>query len=253
MVPPVEFRLSIDAYTRSTIPMERLAQSLIDWAKLLGETQSVHFDRIENGSVLPIAWVAWEAAPKVRRRLSDVRANEGPEEAKQARRRIDQLLVEDNASGSVAEIVKDQKAKTLLYFPGAKATAEMDYGPFRQAGTLTGVPIVIGGENDPVSVHIQDRDVVYNCRANRDIAKDIAPYLFTTPIRVTGNGTWFRSRDGEWEMRRFTIQGFSVLRHETVAGAAERLQNLKTKLKTMRDPIGRLRVIQRGDRKARRR
>ena len=172
MVPPVEFTLHIDAYTPETIPMERLAAYLLEWAVLMGETQSVHFDRVDGGSVHPKARVAWEAAPKVRRRIAEARGQEGPSEPRAAIRKIDQMLVQDNASATLYENRRDAEPAKILYFPGAKAAVNTDYGPFQQAGTLTGVPIVIGGENDPVPVHLQDRDTVHNCRASRDIAKD---------------------------------------------------------------------------------
>ena len=248
MVPPVEFRFHIDAFSPEVIPMERLGAYMVHWAVLMGETRSVHFARLEGGSTSLVAKSDWEAAPKVRRRVAEARANEGPDEPKQAKRRIEQMLSEDNASATVYESPADNsEPKKLLYFPGAKASAKVEYGPFRQPGTFSGIPIVIGGETDPVPVHIKDNDIVHNCRASRDIAKEIAPYLFTTPIRIEGFGTWFRSRDGEWEMRRFSIHRFEKLRHESVADAAARLQAIGTRLQALEDPIGELLALQNDD------
>ncbi len=237
--PPVAFRFALDAYSPETIPMERLALYLLELAKLMGETQHVHFDKLERGSTNALAKVDWEAAPKIRKRLAEARVGEGPDEPRVARRRIDDMLVEDNASGELTELA-DKKYRRLIYFPGARRSKDVDYGPFRQAGTLTGIPIVIGGETEKVPVHLQDRDHIYVCRANRPLAKEIAAYLFQTPIRVDGVGTWFRSRDGEWEMRRFTIHSFKALRRESVAEAAARLQRLPTRIQTDADPIGEL-------------
>ena len=253
MVPPVEFSLRIDAFTPETIPMERLAAYLLEWAALMGETQSVHFVKVRSGSVCPVAEVAWEAAPKVRKRLAEARANEGPAEPRKAKNAIDQMLVEDNASATIWERQQNRRAAKLLYFPGAKAYSSAEYGPFHQPGTLTGVPIVIGGENDPVPVHLEDRNVVYICRANREIAKALAPFLFSAPVRVTGTGTWFRSRTGGWEMRRFMIASFSEIRHETVGEAAERMRAVGGRLHTLRDPVGELRKLQREQPKGRKR
>jgi hypothetical protein len=243
MVPPVEFTLHIDAYTPETIPMERLATYLLEWAVLMGETQSVHFLEVKPGSVRPVAHVAWEAAPKVRKRIAEARANEGPAEPREAKRRIDLMLVQDNASATLLESRPNEEPAKILYFPGAKASAA-EYPPFQQPGTLTGIPIVIGGENDPVPVHLQDRDAVYNCRASRDIAKDLAPFLFTTAIRVTGMGTWVRSAEGAWEMRRFLIQSYAKVREESVSEAATRLHAVGGRVQRIRDPIRELRSIQ---------
>jgi hypothetical protein len=238
-MPPVTFRFALDAYSPETIPMERFALYLLEVARLMGETQQVHFSKLEGGSTRAFAVSDWEAAPKIRKRLSEVRVGEGPNEPRLARRRIDEMLVEDNASGELSEMI-EQKPHRLIYFRGAKRSVDVDYGPFREPGSLDGVPIVIGGETDMVPVHLQDRDHVHVCRASRPLAKQIATHLFQTPIRVDGIGTWFRSRDGEWEMRRFTIHGFRTLRQESVADVASRLQKIPSRLQASDDPVGEL-------------
>ena len=156
--------------------MERLARYLLELAILMGETQSVHFDRLKSGSTRAVARADWEAAPKIKKRIAEARVNEGPDEPRQAKRRIDDMLIADNASGELADVSGDDR-KRLIYFPGAKRTVDVDYGPFRQAATIDGVPIVIGGEDDPVPVHLQDRDRVYNCRLSR-----VSPYGARTPL-----------------------------------------------------------------------
>jgi hypothetical protein len=46
-----EYRLKIDVYTPATIPMARLAEYMQEFAVLLGEAKSVHFVRLEEGSL----------------------------------------------------------------------------------------------------------------------------------------------------------------------------------------------------------
>jgi hypothetical protein len=234
MVAPVELRFKIDAYTPDTIPMDRLAAYLFDLAVMLGERQSVHFSHLESGSTLPVVKVEWEAIPKVRKRANDVRNNEGPEEARKAKASIERRLIADNAS---AELLEPSGAR-LLYFPGRKKQVEPEYGPVNQPGTLDGIPIVIGGEADPVPVHIQDRDVIHICRATRSLAKRLTPYMFTAPVRVHGVGRWFRDMTGAWTMRHFTIEGFTELKAESIADAARRLQQISAQWKTLPDPVG---------------
>jgi hypothetical protein len=149
------------------------------------------------------------------------------------------MLVEDNTSGELAE-VDGEEHRRLIYFPGAKRPAAIEYGPIRQSASIDGIPIMIGGENDPVSIHLQDRSLIRICRATRAIAREMAPHLFQTPIRASGLGTWFRDRDGVWEMRRFVIQSFVVLKVESVSEAARRLQALDTKLSRDPDPVAEL-------------
>ena len=181
--------------------------------------------------------VDWEALPKIKKRTNDVRNNEGPAEAQKARQEIEKDLADDNAE--YGDLVESSGAR-ILRFPGASRSPSLVYGPFSQQGTLDGIPIVIGGENDPVPVHLDDNGRIYNCFANRDIAKNIGLHLFTTPIRVTGEGRWFRDRDGVWTMRRFTIHNFTKLSAESFKESTKRLQSIDAKWKHEPDPIGTL-------------
>lgn len=237
MVQPVEFRFEIKAYTPETIPMERLARYLSNFAKVLGETHSVHFVKLEGGSTVALANVDWEAAPKVRKRITDLRVNEGPKEAVEAKRAIERDLALDNAEyGNLL----DQEGSRILHFPGAKRATEPEYGPFNQPGTVDGIPIMLGGHNDPVPVHLDDRGVTHLCYASREVAKSIGVHLFTTPIRTSGIGSWFRGTDGTWTMRRFTIQSFIELRRDSVADATARLQSIDAAWKKLKDPLSTL-------------
>ncbi|MBM3779753.1 MAG: hypothetical protein FJW23_16185 [Acidimicrobiia bacterium] len=237
MVAPVEFRLEIKAYSPETIPMERLARYLSNFAKVLGETHSVHFVKLEPGSTTALAHVDWEAAPKVRRRVTDLRGNEGPKEAIEAKRAIERDLALDNAEyGNVI----DQLGARILHFPGAKRAVEPEYGPLSQPGTVDGIPIMVGGQNDPVPVHLDDRGVTHLCYASREVAKCVGLHLFTTPVRATGVGSWFRSADGTWTMRRFMIQTFVELRHESLSDVTTRLQAIDANWKKLKDPLANL-------------
>ena len=237
MVTRVEFRFEIKAYTPGTMPMIRLARYLQNIATVIGEAQSVHLVRLEGGSTVPVVAVDWESVPKVKKRANDVRNNEGPKEARAAKLAIEKDLANDNAE--YGDLLDPQGGRILRFF-GAKRKAEPEYGPFSQPGTLDGVPIVIGGENDPVPVHLQDRGFIYNCLATRDVAKGIGLHIFTTPLRVFGVGRWFRASDGKWEMRRFTIQTFIELKHESLMDATLRLQSIEAAWKKKHDPLATL-------------
>ena len=45
--------------------MERLALYLLELAKLMGETQHLHFDELEGGSTRAVAKADWEADSEV--------------------------------------------------------------------------------------------------------------------------------------------------------------------------------------------
>ena len=61
---PYEYRFKIDAaYTPETMPMARLAEYIRELSTLLGNQDKVHFDRLEEGSTVPIIRVDHEAFP----------------------------------------------------------------------------------------------------------------------------------------------------------------------------------------------
>lgn len=115
---------------------------------------------------------------------------------------------------------------------------EPEYGPFSQPGTLDGIPIVVGGQNDPVPVHLEDGDRIYHCLARRDLARRIAAHLFTAPLRVSGTGVWLRNHEGIWVLKSFHIHDYLVLKSESAVEATKRLQAISAEWKKRPDPLG---------------
>ncbi len=235
----VEYRFQIDSYTPDTIPMARLAEYLEELATLLGERQSVHFLAVEDGSTVPVVGIEREAVPKVEQRVRDVKLNEGPEDARRARKALNDKLIYDNGSGALI----GPTGSKLLVFPGRKAPTEPVFGPFNQPGTLDGIPIVIGGKQDRVPVHIEDGGGIYLCEASREVAKGLASYLFTTCIRVNGTGRWYRDKDGVWEMRNFIIDGFTEVASDSLGTAVEKLRKIPAQWKERPDPLSDLKSL----------
>jgi len=131
---PREYRFEIDAYTPETIPLMRLSQYLSDLARMMGETASVHLDRIEKGSTVPVIRIDWEAEPKVRDRLRAVRFNDGPLEAQKAYKEINRKLVQDNANG----VLIDPSKSKVVRFLGRDAANQPEFGPIRQNAAFQG-------------------------------------------------------------------------------------------------------------------
>lgn len=240
MLEPVRLRFKIHAYTPSTIPMGRLAKYLQHLATLLGETKCVHLVNIEEGTTTSVLDVEREAYPTVMERTKAVRNGDGPESAQKAKRIIEQCLVEDNAPYGH---LLDESDTNLMDFIGANIIGDPEYGPFAQYGTLDGVPIAVGGKNDPVPVHLQTPDSVHYCLASRDVAKSISQHLFTTPLRVSGTGRWFRDSDGLWSMISFRITDYTALRSESLSTVTEQLQAIDADWKVVNDPLGTLTTL----------
>jgi hypothetical protein len=237
-----EYRFEIDAFTPTTMPMSRLAEYVSDLAKMFGNNNSVHLLKIDQGSTVPVIMVEWEAEPKVRDRIRAIKSHEAPDEAQQAAKDIDRRLLQDNAKA----ILVDPAGGKLYRFPGREAATKLEFGPVSQTGAFQGVPIKIGGENDPVPVHLEDGRDKYIVLARRSLAKDIAQHLFTSVVRVEGAGRWIRHTDGEWEMLSFHANSFSVIEDADIRKNISELRNLSGNWKKLDDPLTELEQIRRG-------
>jgi len=233
----------MDAYKPSTIPLIRLTAYLHDLAVLIGNYESVHLTRVASGSTEPRLLVAREADIKVRERIQAVKAQDAPDDAMRANRLINERLREDGAKGAFGP-----ETKNLIIFPGRELNKLLEYGPFTQPGTLEGTPIKIGGEQDWVPVHLEDKmGQVRWCLAKRSLAKEVARYLFTSMVRVEGSGRWTRRRDGEWDMVSFRAKAFQRL-DSTVSlrDSIEQLRAIPAKWKELDDPLNELQRIRQG-------
>ena len=244
------YRFVIDeSFTPETLPMARLAEYMADVAELLGEKPYVHFVQIEPGSAVLLQDVEHEAYPKVRTRVFDVKRGEGPTDAKRAYEVINRRLAADNASGVLSEEQEPNTPATrVLDFPGRRMFVDSEYGPLTQLGTLQGVVIVVGGESDPVPVHLHDGDQVYICRAKRQIAKELAANIFGLPVRVKGSGRWFRDSYGTWTLKTFTITSFDVLENTSLSEVIGTLRHVPGKWKSKPDTtMSALTALRQGD------
>jgi len=237
-----EYRFEIDAFTPDTIPMARLAEYVSDLAKMFGNNGDVHLARIEKGSTVPVIKVDWEAEPKVRERLKAIRSHEAPAEAQQAAKDLDRRLLQDNAKAALV----DPTGAKILRFRGRENASKLEFGPITQAGVFQGIPIKVGGENDPVPVHLEDGKDKTIVLARRSLAKEIAQHLFTSMVRVEGAGRWIRHTDGEWEMLSFQMSSFRVIEDASIRKNIDSLRQVPSEWKKLEDPLAELEQIRRG-------
>jgi hypothetical protein len=241
-----EYRFKIDVYTPTTIPMERLAEYMREVAVLFGEAKSVHFAKLEEGSMALVSVVEYEAVPKVEERVTKAKRGEGPREPQDAIRTINRKLKEDNGTGFLLENTGAQ----IIRFPGREEAQPISFGAFNEQGSLDGVVIVVGGKGDPVPVHLESSEsVIYLCHASRTQAKELAKHIFGTELRVNGTGRWLRTESGKWQLERFLIGNFEVLNEQPLTSVVADLRAIPgSKWTSFTDPWAELDEIRNGPR-----
>jgi hypothetical protein len=249
-----EFRFRIDAWTPETIPMARLAEYMTQLAAMFGERERVHFDRLEAGSAVLVQRTEAVAYNKVTARLEAIRQERAPKDALAAFNRIDSMLADDNAVGQLTDEMTAASA-VILQFPGRERPKALRYGPVLQNGTIEGVLVKIGGIDQTVPVHIQreyrergeEKDIAI-CNTSREMASKIAPHLFGSVLRLTGEGKWFREQDGTWTLDRFNIHAIEVLDDTSIASLVEKMKTVEgNRWKEIEEPLAELAKIRHGD------
>lgn len=242
----MEYRFTIaDSFTPETLPMERLAEYVAAFAKLLGEQQNVHFRSVEAGSAVLVATIDPPAEPKVRDRVVAVRDGAGPRDARKAFADLDEMLRKDNATGALS----DGTGRVVIPFPGRNRPEPLVYGPFRQDGTIDGQLIRVGGKDETVPVHLRDGAIIHTgLVCTPEIARQIAPHLYGPMLRAHGTGTWFRTGAGEWELRNFRINDFEILDDTPLLTVMGNLRKVKgSDWNTVPDPVRALLAERHGD------
>ena len=137
-----------NSYTPDTLPLNRLAEYLAALSRLFSEPKDVHFESVVAGSAVLKVKIDDPARAKVATRINGLRDDTAPKDAAKAFDDIDSLLRKD---GAIGELIGESGA-VILHFPGSSRPEPMEFGPFKQEGTLEGVVIRVGGtELLPVS------------------------------------------------------------------------------------------------------
>ncbi|TAV54929.1 hypothetical protein ELI29_18630 [Rhizobium leguminosarum] len=220
-----EYRFWIaNSYTPETLPMDRLAEYMAAYARLLGETSRVHFQGVETGSAILVAAVDEPAGPKVYDRVHQLQRGSGSRDAVKAFEELDEMLRRDNATGEL----RGNGGAVVLPFPGRSRPEPLVFGPIRQEGSLEGQVIRVGGKDDSVPVHLRDETIIYSgLNATPDLARKIAQHLLGPTLRVYGSGTWYREGDGSWVLKSFKINDFEVLDDDPLEDVVAALRKVK--------------------------
>lgn len=215
-----EYRFRIDAFRPDNLPMARLAEYMAELARLYGDQDQVHFDRLEPGSAILVTAIELPVIRQVGTRLQLVREGRGSRDALRAFKAIDNLLERDNAVG----VLTGPDGAEVIPFPGRTRPKPLSYGPFAESGTLDGVVIQVGGRQDnTVPVILKNGDAEFPCRASVPLSIEISGHYRRHLIRVHGSGRWMREEDRTWTLKSFDIDRFEVLDDAPLSEVIERL------------------------------
>lgn len=240
---PIDLKFKIDAYSPATMPMGRLGEYMASLARFLGEQTKVHFVKLEPGSTVLVHRVETEAVPKVRERIDRIKKGDAGAEEMSSYKALNEMLRQDNGVG----LLLTGKRGKLLKFPGIEIEAPLAYGSFGQEGTIEGIPIWVGGKNEVVHITIEEAGREFSCEARREIAKEIARHLFTTPLRLFGRGRWHRETDGQWVLDSFKVSSFTALKDIPLSDVVEELRAVEgSEWSKMDDPWAELHKLRHG-------
>ena len=217
-----EYRFEIDALSPETLSLGRLVAYLTELSKLLGDDPGLHFERVAPGSAVLVAWAEENVKPKVDDRVTRVRLGDGPLDATKAFQRLNELLRDDNAVGTL----KGEGGAEVIQFPGRTLPRVETIGPVQQPTTIEGQLIRIGGKDKSVPFHLADGNRLWSGNMTRSLAKQMSQHLFGPTLRVTGTGSWKRGIDGQWALERFQASGFEVLDDASLTEALARLRSI---------------------------
>lgn len=214
MKKPNVYTLRIVGSHPSKLTLERLAVYLAELAKLMGEKEKVHFDKLSTGSAALKAWAEPDAADHVSKRvtLATSRSDSAAKEAVTALDRINELLAQDGTRGEL----KNPSGAVIYPFPGCRKVIPAKEVVVDQEGSITGQVIKIGGRDDSIPLLVRDADGrEYHCTVvGAELAKEISAYYLGAQIELTGKGKWKRTSAGNWELIQLNVKSWSPLSDE---------------------------------------
>ncbi len=242
-MPNKKLQFRIERATPQTLPMYRLADYLRELADLLGSKEQVHFLEVEEGSANCLIEVEDEYVEMVSERARLAQAGRASKEANNAFHSLQKLLDEDDHSA----VMQWNKGDVVIEFPGSAKGHEEVMGPFYEEGFIDGLLVNLGGVDKTVPVHLVNQGRRYNCNATREMARRLRDHLLEKPIRVRGRGKWYRTAEGEWEMRWFDILDFEELSDATLWDVVGQLRSIpENDLAKSNDPLGDMLKIRHG-------
>lgn len=216
-----ELTFVIDALRPETLSLGRLSAYLAELTKVVADNPGIHFDCVREGSARLCAWVEDPALDAVHRQVEAARSGLAAPDALKSLDRLNELLREDGAVGSLT-----LGGAEIIPFPGRTLPRVESLGPVKQATSVQGQLVRIGGRDKTVPFLLQDGADTWTGNTNRDLARDMGRHLFGATLRVHGQGSWTRTADGRWTLHNFLATTFEVLDDAPLGEVLGRLRSI---------------------------
>ena len=221
-----ELSFVIPGHTPETMPLNRLIEYLQQMSLVLNESENLHLVAINESSCAPVFRVPRETALRAKASAQQVARGDGTKRQVDAFNKVRRMLRRDSRSKRPALL----RAQNNVLLTIDAAPEETAISGLRQASSMDGALIKIGGAKEDASIQLQDvaGNIISGFTAKRGLAKDLAYYMWE-PVRLFGVGQWGRTEDGEWELERMQVQSFDPLDDESLGVTLGKLRGANVK------------------------
>jgi hypothetical protein len=207
------------------IPMARLAEYLQQLSVIFGETESVHFDRVEKACTRVVAKLAPGApAQRVQSRVYALRDRRAPADATRAFGRVNEMVGEDKGSARITF-----GAAVVLRFPGKKPQEVTQPFNLVDSATITGKLYALSEDNyGNIRARIRPRGGAsyIQCTADQGIVGKLRS-CFAETVRIQGRGKWTRAVNGEWSCWDLHVQDVKIVKDTSLREAIDRIREVE--------------------------
>jgi len=225
--------LKLNDRTPETLSMKRLGQYITHLSDMLGEVEHVHFDSVRKGSAMLNVDIEDLHYQEVLTHVREVPNGMGARRQLKGYRNLRQLMDEDGTGGA---ILNDTDTQILSF---RKRPDDEKPLAVNKPGSVQGRLYRVGGKDDTIPVSLEGaHGETLRCEASIDIARGLSSLLFKQ-VRVSGHGTWERSAEGGWKLKKLKIESYQELDSALVGDVVGRLQSIGgLKWTDMDDPHG---------------
>ncbi|KPP96780.1 hypothetical protein [Marinobacter sp. HL-58] len=212
--------LKLNDRTPETLSMKRLGQYITHLSDMLGEVEHVHFDSVSKGSAMLNVDIEDLHYQKVLTHVREVPNGMGAKKQLSAYRSLQQLMDEDGTGGV---ILNDTDTRILSF---RKRPDDEKPLVVNKLGSVQGRLYRVGGKDDTIPVSLEGaKGETLRCEASIDIARELSSLLFKQ-VRVSGHGTWERSPEGSWRLKKLKIESYQELDTAKVGDVVGQLKSI---------------------------